>query len=138
MTSTPYPSPVQRIFKEAFNLGNLTVVDEVLTPDHITHQPFSGVPNGPQDLKWLIILFRTAFPDLHCAVEDEIREGDMVAVRWTLCGTHNGTFLGNPPTGKKIKMQGMIFSRLADGLIVKYWMLIDQFCVLQQLGVIPQ
>jgi steroid delta-isomerase-like uncharacterized protein len=138
MSANQIRSPIYRIFGEAFNQGSLAVVDEILTPDHFTHNPFGGIPNGPAGLKWLIAKFRTAFPDLHCTVEDEIRGDDKIAAHFTMCGTHQGLFIGNPPTGKQMQTQGMIFARLVNGMIVEYWMLIDQFGLLQQLGIIPR
>jgi steroid delta-isomerase-like uncharacterized protein len=130
-------SLIQQLFEEAFNQGHLDVVDEVLTPDYFTHNAFGGTPNGPKALKWLITMFRTAFPDLHCTIEDEITQGNKVAVHWTMCGTHRGLFLGNPPTGRQIEVQGMIFGRIENGRIVEDWTLIDQIGILQQLGLVP-
>jgi steroid delta-isomerase-like uncharacterized protein len=138
MSSTQFQSPLNRIIEEAFNLGNLAAVDEVLAPDHFAHNAFGGAPNGPKGLKWLIAMFRTAFPDLHCTVEDEIREGDKFAAHWTMRGTHLGLFLGNPPTGKQMQAQGIIFAGFEKEMMVEYWMLIDQFGLLQQLGIIPR
>jgi predicted ester cyclase len=135
---TQFRSPIYRIFEEAFNQGTLDVVDEVLTPDHFTPNIIGGGPNGPQGLKFLIAMFRIAFPDLHCTVEDEIRQGDKLAAHWTMRGTHKGLYLGNLPTGKQIRMQGIIFAKLEERKIVEYWMLIDQFGLLQQLGIIPR
>ena len=131
-------SPIHRIFNEAFNHGNLAVVNELVSSDNLAHNAFGGAPNGPQGLKWLIAMFRTAFPDLQCNVEDEIREGDKVAAHWTMRGTHKGSFLGNPPTGRPIVVQGIIFARVEECMIVEYWILIDQFGLLQQLGIIPR
>ena len=130
-------SLIRRIFEEAFNQGDLAVVDEVLTPDHLAHNAFGGAPNGPQGLKWLIAMFRTAFPDLHCTVEDEIRVADQFAAHWTMRGTHNGSFLGNPPTGRPVVVQGIIFARTENGQMVEDWTLIDQLGILQQLGLVP-
>ena len=87
--------------------------------------------------KQLIATFRLAFPDLHCTVEDEIYERDRVAAHWTMRGTHQGSFLGNPPTGRPITVQGIIFARLRNGQIVENWTLVDQMGMLQQLGIIP-
>ena len=131
------PSLIRQIFDRAFNQGDLTIVDELLSSDHLAHNTFAGSPNGAQDLKWLIVMFRTAFPDLYCTVEDEISEGDQVAAHWTMRGRHESLFMGNPSTGKQMKMPGIIFARLQDGMIVEYWMLMDHFGLLQQLGIIP-
>ena len=132
------PSIIQRIFDKAFNEGDLTVIDEFLSPDHLAHSTFGGAPNGPQGLKLLITMFRNAFTDLNCTIEDEIYEGDRCAARWTMRGTQKGLFMGNPPTGKQMQAQGIIFVRFEAGMIVEYWMLIDQFGLLQQLGIIPR
>jgi steroid delta-isomerase-like uncharacterized protein len=137
MSSTQIHSPIYRIFEQAFNQGNLAAVDELLSPDHFAHNTFGGAPNGPQGLKWLIAMYRTGFPDLQCTVDDEIREGDQFAAHWTLCGTHKGLFLGNPPTGRRIEVQGIIFARTENGRIVEDWTLVDQIGILQQLGLVP-
>lgn len=138
MSSTQYHSPIYKIFDEAFNQGKLDVVDKLLTPDHSAHNGFSGVPNGPQGLKYLIAMFRNAFPDLHCTLEDEIKQGDKLAAHWTMRGIHTGLFMGNPPTGKEMQARGIIFARFEKEMMVEYWMLIDQFGLLQQLGIIPR
>jgi steroid delta-isomerase-like uncharacterized protein len=130
-------SLIYRIFDQAFNQGNLSVVDELLSPDHLAHNTFGGAPNGPGGLKWLIAMFHSAFPDLHCSVEDEIREGNRFAAHWMMRGTHKGSFLGNPPTGRPVDVQGIIFARTENSRIAEDWILIDQLGILQQLGVIP-
>jgi steroid delta-isomerase-like uncharacterized protein len=131
------PSPIRQLFDRAFNQGDLSIVDELLAPDHLAHNTFAGIPSGAQGLKWLIVMFRTGFPDLHCTVEDEIMAGDQVAAHWTIRGTHQGYFLGNPPTGRPVVAQGMIFARTANGRLVEDWTLVDQLGILQQLGVVP-
>jgi steroid delta-isomerase-like uncharacterized protein len=137
MPTNQIHSPIWRIFEEAFNQGNLAVVDEVITSDHIAHNAFTGAPHGPLGLKLMIATFRTAFPDLLCTVEDEIVAGNKFAVRWSLRGTHQGMFLGNPPTGKQVNVLGIIFGRIEDGRIIEDWTLTDQLEILQQLGIVP-
>ena len=130
-------SLISRLFAEAFNQGNLAVVDELLSPDHFTQPAFGGASPGPGGLKWLIAMFRTAFPDLHCTLEGQIREADQFAAHWTMHGTHRGLFMGNPPTCRQVEVQGMIFGRIENGRIVEDWTLIDQIGILQQLGLVP-
>ena len=130
-------SHFRRILDEAFNQGNLDVVDELLSPDHFAHSAFGGVPHGPRGLKWLVAMFRTAFPDLSCTMDDEINVGDKFAAHWTIRGTHRGLFLDNPPTGRRVAVQGIIFGRIANGRIVEDWTLVDHMGILQQLGLVP-
>jgi steroid delta-isomerase-like uncharacterized protein len=128
---------IHRILDKAFNQGNWAAVEELLAPGNITHAPAWGIPNNRMGFKQLIAGFRTAFPDLHCTVEDEIRERDKFAAHWTMRGTHNGLFLGNLPTGRPVEVQGIIFACTENGRIVEDWILLDQMGVLQQLGVVP-
>ena len=95
------------------------------------------MPNNRMGLKHLIAGFRAAFPDLHCTVEDEIIDGDRIAAHWTLRGTHEGAFLGSPPTGRTVEVQGIFFARTAGGRIVENWIVLDQLGMLQQLGIVP-
>jgi steroid delta-isomerase-like uncharacterized protein len=137
MSSTQSHSPIYKIFDEAFNQGNLEVVDELLSFDHLAHNALGRIPNGPGGLKWLVATFRTAFPDLRCTLEDEIRQGEKLAAHWTIRGTHTGLFMGNPPTGRQFEVQGIIFACTENGRIVEDWTMIDQMGILQQLGIIP-
>lgn len=138
MATTQTLSPIRLLFYEAFNQGNLAIVDEMLSSDHFAHNALSGAPNGPDGLKWLVAMFRAAFPDLHCNVDDEIRGGDKFSAHWTMRGMHKGLFMGYQPTGKQIQVHGIIFGKFENGMIVEYWMLIDQLRLLQQLGNIPR
>jgi steroid delta-isomerase-like uncharacterized protein len=130
-------SLIQRIFNEAFNQGDLAIVDELVSPNHLAHNAFGGTPHGPQGLKWLIVMFRTAFPDLKCIIEDEIKVENQISAHWVMSGTHKGTFLGNPPTGHPVVVQGMIFARIENGQMAEDWILIDQLGILQQIGLVP-
>ena len=130
-------SILHRIFDAAFNQGNLTAIDELVSHKSITHTTNWGMPAGRIGLKQLIATLRTAFPDLHCTLEDEIIQGDKVAAHWTMQGTHKGLFLGNSPTNKPVVVQGLIYVRVENGQIIENWTMIDQLGVLQQLGLVP-
>jgi len=137
MSANRTDSLIHRMFEHAFNQGIFAVVDELVAPNGVTHTSTWGMRHNREGLKQLIAMFRSAFPDLHCTLEDEINEGDKVAAHWTMRGTHTGLFLGNRPTGRPIVVQGMIFARTKNGQIVEEWTLVDQMVMLQQLGIIP-
>jgi predicted ester cyclase len=94
--------------------------------------------SGRDGIKQLINLYRAAFPDFHMTFEDQIAEGDKVASRWTMRGTHTGDLLGIGPTGKQGTMTGIVISRLAGHTIAEEWENFDQLGLLQQLGVMPR
>jgi predicted ester cyclase len=95
----------------AFNHGDFTALDELLAPDSSSTILTWRMLNNRVSLKQLITSYRLAFPDLHCIVRDEIRVNDKLAGHLTMRGTHEGLFMGNPPTGKQIQTQGIIFAR---------------------------
>ena len=130
---------VRHLFEEAMNRGNLGVVDEVVAPDYVDHDPAnpSDLPPGPEGLKQLMSGYRSAFPDVEMTIEDQIAEGDKVVTRWTARGTHQGDLMGIAPTGKQATITGIFVDRLANGKLVESWANWDTFGMLQQLGAVP-
>lgn len=143
MASTDYAKAVaernlalfRRIIEEGFNAGNLAVADEVIASDHREHQP--GLAPGPEGLKGTIRYLRSGFPDLTLTVEDITSDGDKVWARLKARGTHQGTHLGFPPTGKRIEIDVIDVCRFQDGQMVEHWGVPDRFMVLAQLGLLP-
>jgi steroid delta-isomerase-like uncharacterized protein len=81
--------------------------------------------------------FREAFPDIAARLHEVVAQDDFVAVRYTLEGTHDGSFAGIPPTGKRTTLSGMSIFRLTGGRIAEGWGCADFYGFLQQLGVLP-
>jgi len=129
---------IRRVYEETINQGNLALLDELYSSDYVEHDPNYPQPVlGAEGLKQYFQTFRTAFPDLHLAIEDLVGEGDTVAVRQTARGTHQGELFGIPPTGKQITVTGMTIHRFVNGKPVESWVNSDSLGMLQQLGVIP-
>jgi steroid delta-isomerase-like uncharacterized protein len=126
---------IDRINEEAFNRGEVSVLDELVADDFVEHDPMPGMSPDRQGLKAMIRGLHEAFPDFHTEVEDQIVAGDKVVERWSCTGTQEGEFMGLPPTNRHIEIHGMDISRLADGRLVEHWTQIDMVSVLQQLGV---
>jgi predicted ester cyclase len=127
----------RRVPDELLTQGDLAVADEVLTPDCVHHGPDPLAP-GTEGLKRWTRALRRAFPDLRAIVEDEIAEGDTVVQRLSLSGTHRGTFLGVPPTGRRVAWQLVAIQRLGrDGKFAEHWSSPDLFGLLRQLGALP-
>lgn len=112
------------------------VIPEIFAPEWVVHAPEGDMPYEP--FLESNIAFMAAFPDVTFTIEDMIAEGDMVALRYTARGTHQGTFRGIPATGKKIEMGGMAMARAAGGKFVEGWRYSDTLSMMQQLGVIPK
>lgn len=138
MATQPNKVLARRVFEEVFNRGNLAAVDEIFATRYVYNNPGSPWVSPNRDgLKQLVSTYRTAFPDIHFAIEDQILEGDKVVIRWTAHGTHKDKFLGNPATGKHVTVMGTTVSRITGGQIVESWSTWDTLG-LQQVGILPQ
>jgi predicted ester cyclase len=125
-------------FEQAFAANDLQTVTEVCDPRLADHNPMRGLPPTLEGLKMATAGFHQAFPDLEYADGPHvIVEGDSAATRWILAGTHEGELLGIAPTGKRIRIEGMNFYRLANGRITEVWTQVDRLGLLQQLGALP-
>ncbi len=128
---------VHRFFEEMLNPGNADVGDELFAVDAVDHAAFPDQVAGREGFKQAVRIVHGAFPGIHYTVEDMIAEGDRVATRWTLRGTHAGVFLGIPPSGNQVTVTGINVLRFANGQIVECWETWDRLGMLQQLGALP-
>jgi steroid delta-isomerase-like uncharacterized protein len=135
MSTEENKSNVRRGF-EALNQRKLAVFDEILNPDVVFHTASTTI-QGLEAYKQFLLMLFTAFPDLQFTIEDIIAEGDTVVVRYTTRGTHQGNFMGIPPTGKQGSGTGMFIDRIVNGKAIEQWGNSDTLGLLQQLGVIP-
>src|SRR5882672_9925458 len=81
-------------------------------------------------------LVRAAFPDLRTTIEHQIAEGDTVATRATLTGTHLGSFMGVQPTNQRLTWSVLLMDRIEEGKIVLHHANADWLSVLVKLGVV--
>ncbi|MCO8268098.1 ester cyclase [Haloferax prahovense] len=139
--STPTPTPTgneriaRRFPEEVAGEGNIGLIDEICAEDVLDHSPLGEV-RGRDELKAQISGIRDSFSDFSATVEDAITEGDTVAMRVTLRGTHDGTFMGIEPTGKTVEVGNMVFTRVEDDMIVERWVQPDMLGMLTQLGAV--
>ena len=125
---------IQKLF-EAFNHDDLRPYDTLVAADYVGPQ---GAERGPAAFRTIAVGLRTAFPDLHYALDDVLSDGDQVAVRWHWTGTHKGAFRGHAPTGRSVTNTGLGIFRLREGRIVAASLETDRLGFLQQIGVIPE
>jgi steroid delta-isomerase-like uncharacterized protein len=128
----------RRLLEEAFNAGNIDVVDELVTTDVVNHD--AALPEamiGPDAAKASIRGYRTAFPDLRITIEEQIADDQAVATRWSAKGTQEGELMGMPASGKQATVTGITIDRIVDGRIAESWTNWDTLGMLQQLGVVP-
>ena len=128
----------RRFYTEVINQGNLDLVDDLVTEDFVEHETFPGLPStGPEAPKAFFGMFREALPDLEVTPEAIIAEADKVVVHSTMSGTHEGEFMGVPPTNKSFKVQVIDIIDIRDGRASAHWGLTDQAAMMEQLGIAP-
>jgi steroid delta-isomerase-like uncharacterized protein len=131
----------RRLLEESFNDGNVALIDELVAPDALNHDPalpaqLRDVP-GPEGVKRVVAMYRTAFPDVRMTVDDVIRTDDKVVLRWHSEGTHRGELAGLAPTGAHGSVTGISIDRWQDGKIVEFWAEWDNMGLARQLGAAP-
>ena len=135
--STEENKALVRRFWEEVNKRNVGVVDELLDASFVFHRPAGQEVRGPEGVKQELSMLLTAFPDLHWTIEDMVAEGDKVAARTTITGTHQGEFMGIAATGKRVTWTEIYIPRIVGGKYVEAWEEFDQLGLMQQIGAIP-
>ncbi|NWB99620.1 ester cyclase [Pseudomonas gingeri] len=125
-------------FLTFINTASETLARELISPDAIFHVPGRAEPvKGPLGYLEIIAMMRSGFPDIQWTLEEMIVEGDHVAGRFIMRGTHLGMFFGIPATGNTIQVQAMNFYRLSGGMFVEERGQPDLLQLLQQIGAVP-
>lgn len=126
---------VRRAIDELWNKGNLNIVDELFTPDHLNDDPVNNVRGG-DGLREVVKKYRAAFPDCRLEIDEIFSAGDNVVVRWHYSGTHKNTFEGIPPTGRRATGPGLSIHRFAGDRIKESHTVWDALGMMQQLGLV--
>lgn len=131
-------------YLDGMNTRNMDIIDEVFSPEYVSHFPGQPPTRGLEPLKAVLKSFFDAFPDLVFKIEDQLAEGDKVAIRWSAQGTHQGEWRGFPPrergippTGRHVTFHATDIYLIADSQVVEEWNTLEQLAVLEQIGVVP-
>ncbi len=120
---------VRRVVEEILNQHNLSVIDELFSPDFSSN----GRQIGREGFKHAVALWIDGFPDFHLIAEPLIAEGDKVGFFYIAHGTHRKKFMGVEPTGKQVQWTGADFWRIEEDWIVEGWLTTDRHAILNQL-----
>lgn len=127
---------MERIIEEAFNGGNVAVLDDLVAEDFVEHEDLPpDVPQGRAAPRAMITMMRAAFPDLKVTVEDMLQDGNKVVTRSRFAGTHKGEFMGIAPTGNKFDVPVIDIVEFRDDKAVAHWGVMDNAAMMEQLGV---
>jgi steroid delta-isomerase-like uncharacterized protein len=137
MTSISNKKTMHR-FVEFINTASETLAEELVSPDALFFVPGRPEPlQGPAGYVGIVQMMRSGFPDIQWTLDDMVAEGEQVAARFTMRGTHHGTFFGVPATGKPIEVRAMNFYRFSGNQIIEEFGQPDLLSLLQQIGAVP-
>ena len=125
----------QQTWIDGLNRGDVSVADNAFASDCVIH--INGSPDRGLNVagfKQMLSGLLAAFPDLRITIEDQIVAGNGVATRWVAEGTNSGPFGNVPATGRRVRVDGQILDRVADGRVAERWEQWDQAGMMQQLG----
>jgi len=138
MSTDQNTANARQFFESMLGKANWGMADDILASDVVMHHPSSPQPiAGVKNVVGFLGAFRAGFPDMSMRVEFAFGDGEMVAVRWGMSGTHTAELFGIPPSGKPVKVVGISLLRFANGKVVEDWVSEDTMGLMQQIGVIP-
>jgi steroid delta-isomerase-like uncharacterized protein len=137
ITSENNKAVIRKFLEEVINQNRMDRATDLVVEDFVELDPLPGQRQGREGLKEVLGMMRAAFPDIHWAVEEMVAEGDKVVTRFTWTGTHRGSFMGIPATGKSLSVKGVVIDQLEGGKMSNSRILMDNLGMLQQLGVLP-
>jgi steroid delta-isomerase-like uncharacterized protein len=123
---------------ERINAGDITGFGDLVADDYVEHDDVTGLPPTKEGTLEFFRILLTAFPDMRMDVEDLIAAEDKTVARVNATATHQGEFMGVPPTGTRVEVRLIDIMRFDDaGLVCEHWGLADMLSLMQQLGVVP-
>ena len=128
-------SVARRLIEQGFNEGDLDVCDDVAAAELVEHQNFG--PHhaaGAEGVKAVIASLRRAFSDFHLEIEHLAVDGELVWLHMSGTGTNDGPFMGNRPTGRRMRIDVFDLLRIVDGVLVEHWGVPDRLEALLQLA----
>jgi len=137
MTPAEIKAAGAEFLETVMNQGNVAALDQFMAPTFVDHSPYPGAPPTAEGMKGSITQFRSALPDLHYTIDDEIVEGDTLVHMITGHGTMTGPLMGIPPTGKSATWREVHIVKLEGSQITGAWSVVDQLGMLVQLGIVP-
>ena len=140
LTNTNRSSPVgiAEGLMDAWNAHDVDLVMSFYATDYEGIDVGQATPeHGPEGKRQAVIRYLHAYPDLHFSVEQIIAQGNVVAVNWVARGTHRGTLMNIPPTGRSIQVLGVSTLTIEGDKVVNATYVWDVAGMLREIGLLP-
>jgi predicted ester cyclase len=123
---------------ERISAGDISGFGDLVADDFVEHEEIPGLTATKDGMLEYFGLLLSAFPDMRMDVEDLMADGDKTVARVRATATHDGEFMGIPPTGERVTMQLIDIMRFDEGgLVCEHWGVADMLSLMQQLGAVP-
>ncbi len=137
MTAEMNKYTVAALYDELNNDYNLDGMLALCAPDMVIHDPMMGTVQGAEAFRQMLLGFKTGFPEHRAVIHRMLIDGDYVTVLHTHIARHTGPFMGLPPTGCDVQIDGVEVLRVVDGKVVEFWRHDDDAGLMRQLGFMP-
>jgi predicted ester cyclase len=137
MNAQASKSLVERMIRECQEPGNAALVETFFSADFVDHTPLPGIPPTRDGIAALFLALKAGFPDLRIEILDQVADGGSVATRKRFRGTHGGSFIGIPASGRPLDLTVIDILKVRDGKLTEHWVVVDRMDLLTQLGVVP-
>lgn len=129
---------IRRINEELYGEGRVELVDELIHPEFVDHTAPEGFPPDREGQRAFVQMTHGGLSDTEATMDRIVVEGDQVAWRWTMRGTHTGELMGVPASGNRIELSGNDLGVMRDGKLAELWSEIDMMSLMTQLGALEQ
>jgi predicted ester cyclase len=134
MTPQDNKTVYRRFIQEVFNEAKFDNLSDLLAPNYQIRDAPPGTPPGAEGVKQVVTMFHAGFPDMEITLDEVVVEGDTVASRSTLRGTHRGEIFGLKPTGRPVAMTTLTLVHIVDGKLTESWVKNDTMSLMHQLS----
>lgn len=124
---------IEKLFNDILNRNNPEAINYIVAEDYFEQDLIKGQRQGREGVIQRLEIIFNAFPDANYKMNDVVSEGNKIAVRWTMTGTHKGEFMNIPPTDKSITLKGIDIYDIENDMIVSHWNEQDLLGLISQL-----
>lgn len=120
-------------WNRAWGDGDVAAFEQIITPGYLRQSK-----SGSEDSTSVVETIKTtheAFPDFSTDILHIVEDGETAAIHWKSQGTHQGSFMDVPATGRSITVTGASFLRFDNDKIAEEFVVWDPRELLSALGI---
>jgi len=136
MSAEANKQTMRRFVMDCQSGGDMSLIDEMVSPDFVNHAEVPGLPTGREGVRALFGAFHQVFENFHVVIHAQFADGDRVGTHKTLHGRHVADLFGVPASGKDVAFDVIDILRLEDGKLVEHWNVVDMTTLMRQIAAV--